>query len=313
MVALAVVGIPVVRDVGEQVEARLDVASVALSAVGLTALVYGISEVTSSLGLAIASMAVGIAFIACFVVRQRRVESPLMNLEPMRKPLFAVACLLVAITMMVTFSMSVLLPLYFEGSLGCDAFLAGLLVLVPILAQALGSLVGGRAMDWQGEWPLLPIGFAVTLAGLVVAALAAPTLSAVPVVAGAVVALAGVGLSMSPSQTAGLRHLTQELNPFGVGIMSTFIQIAAAIGPSLFVGVLSSTFAAYSSAGASNALAEAQGLSAALVIAAGFAAAGLAIAIPYALKARHVPRAQAGEGTSREGAHEGTLVGTTAD
>ncbi|MFZ2757019.1 MAG: hypothetical protein WAY93_09145, partial [Atopobiaceae bacterium] len=118
---------------------------------------------------------------------------------------------------------------------------------------------------------------------------------------------------MSPSQTAGLRHLTQELNPFGVGIMSTFIQIAAAIGPSLFVGVLSSTFAAYSSAGASNALAEAQGLSAALVIAAGFAAAGLAIAIPYALKARHVPRAQTGEGTSREGAHEGTLVGTTAE
>ncbi|MFZ2756692.1 MAG: MFS transporter, partial [Atopobiaceae bacterium] len=162
MVALAVVGIPVVRDVGEQVEARLDVASVALSAVGLTALVYGISEVTSALGLAIASMGAGLAFIACFVVRQRRVESPLMNLEPMRKPLFAVACLLVAITMMVTFSMSVLLPLYFEGSLGCDAFLAGLLVLVPILAQALGSLVGGRAMDWQGEWPLLPIGFAVT-------------------------------------------------------------------------------------------------------------------------------------------------------
>ena len=313
MVALAAAGVPLVRNVGEQVEARLDVASVILSAFGLTALVYGISEVTTALALAIASMVVGLAFIACFVIRQRRVESPLMNLEPMRKPLFAVACLLVAITMMVTFSMSVLLPLYFEGSLGYDAFMAGLLVLVPILAQALGSLVGGKVMDWRGEWPLLPVGFAVTLVGLAIAALAAPSLSVVPVVLGSAVALAGVGLSMSPSQTAGLRHLTQELNPFGVGIMSTFIQIAAAIGPSLFVGVLSSTLAAAAADGASPSLAQADGLSAALVIAAGFAAAGLAIAIPYALKARHVPRAQEAVPDSHEDAHGGTLVGSTAE
>ena len=47
-----------------------------------------------------------------------------------------------------------------------------------------------------------------------------------------------VGLALSPSQTAGLQTLSPEQNPHGVTILNTFIQIAAAVGPSLFIGVL---------------------------------------------------------------------------
>lgn len=290
MVILTAAGYFLVKNVGEQVEAELDVVSLALSALGLTALVYGISEIMSDLVVSIAAIALGLVILAAFVMRQRRIEHPLMNLAPLRTRLFSVACVLVAITMMVTFSMSVLLPMYFEGALGLDAFFAGLLVLVPILAQAVGSLVGGRMMDNSGEWPLLPIGFAVMLGGLVFVAATASSLETAPVIGGAVVALAGVGLAMSPSQTAGLRHLSQDLNPFGVGIMSTFLQIAAAIGPSLFVGVLSSTMNSQVQIGVSVPMAEAAGFSGALVIASGFAAAGLVVSIPYALKARRVPK-----------------------
>lgn len=290
MLALGAAGYFLIRNVGEQVDARFDIPSIVLSAVGLTAFVFGVSEVATNLPMAVAAMAAGLAVIVAFVIRQGRIDDPLMDLRPMRIGLFAVACLLVAITMMVTFSMSVLLPLYFEGSLGADAFVAGLLVLVPVLAQALGSLVGGNVMDSHGEWPLLTIGFAITLAGLVLASLWAGSLDVVRVVTAAVITLAGVGLSMSPSQTAGLRHLPQELNPFGVGIMSTFLQMAAAIGPSLFVGVLSSTAGAQAAAGVSAASAQAAGFSSALVIAAGFAALGMAVSIPYSLKARKVPR-----------------------
>ena len=91
MVAITLAGAACIQDVGERSDERLDVASLVLSAVGLTAFVYGISEVTTNLVLACVLMAVGLAVIAVFVVRQGRVENPMMNLEPMRSRRFAVA------------------------------------------------------------------------------------------------------------------------------------------------------------------------------------------------------------------------------
>jgi DHA2 family lincomycin resistance protein-like MFS transporter len=82
------------------------------------------------------------------------------------------------------------------------------------------------------------------------------------------------------------------MNPFGVGIMSTFIQVAAAIGPSLFVGVLSSSAAAAASAGASAQLAEASGFSSALMVAAVIDVAGVVLSLVYSLvsRKRHAQR-----------------------
>ena len=91
----------------------------------------------------------------------------------------------------------------------------------------------------------------------------------------------GTGFIFSPSQTAGLRTLPQEMNPFGVAISTTFVQIAACIGPSLYTGIMSTAQAGALAAGADAALATAQGFSIAMVVAACIAAAGCALALVY--------------------------------
>ena len=184
-----------------------------------------------------------------FVMRQGRIPNPLLNLKPMCNRLFAPMCALVVVAMMTTFSMSMLLPLYFEGALGTTALAAGALLLAPILVNAVTSLVGGRIMDKRGSWPLLPAGFAVITVGQLAVCLCAPTLSLAGVLVASVVVYAGVGLVLSPSQTAGLQTLSPEQNPHGVAILNTFIQIAAAVGPSLFIGVLSSVAGSVEAAG----------------------------------------------------------------
>ena len=161
--------------------------------------------------------------------------------------------------------MSVLLPLYLEGGTGLTAFAAGLLMLVPVLANAGTTLLGGRIMDARGEWPLLPAGFAAIAAGFALMAALAPTLSLLAAFIAALLIMGGTGFIFSPSQTAGLRTLPAEMNPFGVAISTTFVQIAACIGPSLYTGIMSTAQAGALAAGAGEALAlDAESLSALL-------------------------------------------------
>lgn len=279
---LALFGFFTVRKIAEPQRVRLDAASVVLSAAGLTSFVLGLGQITVNLPLSIASIVLGVGCIAIFARCQSRLDEPIIDLSPLRKPQFLLACLLVVVAMMTTFSMSVLLPLYFEGAVGLTALMAGGLILAPILVNAVTTIIGGRAMDRKGTWPLLPFGFLVISLGLLAAALAGETQQALPVVLASVIVYAGVGLVFSSSQTAGLKHLTRDEHPFGVGIMSTFIQVAACIGPALFVGVLS-TIAGQVQADTGNApAAQASGFAAAVIVAAAIGFVGFLISFIYA-------------------------------
>lgn len=280
MAVLALVALFAVKNMGFS-PAHLDIPSTVLSAAFLCALSLGLVELTIDVPLAVGSLAVAVVTAVLFVLRQLRCEHPLIDLTPMKSRAFWPSVVLTTIAMMGSFSMSVLLPLYLEGGTGLTAFAAGLLMLVPVLANAGTTLLGGRIMDARGEWPLLPAGFAVIAAGFAVMAALAPTLSLPAAFVAALLIMGGTGFIFSPSQTAGLRTLPQEMNPFGVAISTTFVQIAACIGPSLYTGIMSTAQAGALTAGADAELATAQGFSVAMVVAACIAAAGCALALVY--------------------------------
>ena len=285
MAVLTVLGAVFLRNL-ETSHAQLDVASVVLSAVFLFTLSFGLAQVSSNILVGVVSLALCVASAVVFVVRQGRVEHPLIDMTPMKSIQFWPAVLLVIVCMMTTFSLSVLLPLYFEGALGMSAFMAGLVILIPVLANAGCTLVGGRMLDARGEWPLLPLGLGLIAVGTLLMVFAAPALSAPAMFVAALLAYAGVGLGFSPSQTAGLRTLPPQMNPFGVALMTTFVQVAACIGPALFTGIMASSQAVQLTAGADGAFAAAQGFSSAILVASLIGFAGTAIALVYALAAR---------------------------
>ena len=276
-------------------EAHLDVLSVLLSAVALTVLSFGLTQLTTDGVLAAAALVLAAAMVAVFVVRQLRCAHPLIDLAPMKNRAFWPALILVTIAMMSMFSMSVLLPLYFEGAAGMTAFAAGLVILVPVLANAGATLLGGRIMDKRGEWPLLPLGFGGIAIGFIALVAVAPQLSVPAVFAAMLVMYVAVGFIFSPSQTAGLRALPPRQNPFGVALMTTFVQIAACIGPSLYIGIMSSGQAGAAASGASAAQATADGFALAMAVAAAIGVVGFALALAYARAARKRAAVQAVE------------------
>ena len=285
--ALGVAAVFSLRNVHETEHISIDVISLLLITVGLTLFVYGLGELSANLFTGVAGIVVGLTCIAVFALRQGRIAQPLLSMRPFSDRRFSLACVLVLVSMMTTFSMSVLLPLYFEGVFGSTALEAGALILPAIIANAATAVVAGRVMDKRGPWPLIPLGFFCMVVGQAFIVATAQTMDLVAVVSLTVVVYAGVGLAMAPSQTAGLRILSQEIHGDGVSILNAMNMVAASIGPALFIGILSSREETAIAAAATPTEAISAGFASAIMIAAIIAAAGLAASIAFSLQLRN--------------------------
>ena len=220
--------------------------------------------------------------LALFAWRQFSLKDPLLDLHPLARPRFAVGILLVMVGMLTSFSMSILLPLYYEGALGRTAFFAGLLLLVPVLVNAAFTFLGGRLFDKHGAWPLIPAGLVLVLAGQAAAFFSAEGMVAVLIILSSAAVYAGAGFVVAPSKTAALGTLPSAMYSAGASINSTAVQIASALGSSLFVGVLSADVLRDTAAGAAKAAAYASAFAHTLSIAVAIAVAGLLVAFFYA-------------------------------
>lgn len=281
-VALTVAGIFVVRGGREPERARFDLPSALLTAAGVTLLCVGLSEVTLRPAVGAAALIGAALALGWFARRQEHLARPLVSMEPLHHGTFWLAALLVMVTMMTYFSLSVMAPLYFEEAAGLAASMAGVLMVAPVLANAAASVLSGRALDRWGEWPLLPAGLAIAVAGLGITIAGALAGSVVVATAGIFFGYLGTGMVLSPAQTAGLRRLPEELDSHGVTLMSMAVQLSACLGPAAYVGIMGSATAAASAAGAPAAQASAEGFAGAMIAALVVAAAGLVTAVFYA-------------------------------
>ncbi len=242
----------------------------------MTLLCVGLSEVTLRPAVGAAALIGAALALGWFARRQEHLARPLVSMEPLHHGMFWPAALLVMVTMMTYFSLSVMAPLYFEEAAGLAASAAGVLMVAPVLANAAASVLSGRALDRWGEWPLLPAGLAIAVAGL------AATIAGALTTAGIFFGYLGTGMVLSPAQTAGLRRLPDELDSHGVTLMSMAVQLSACLGPAAYIGIMSSATVSASAAGAPATQASAEGFAGAMIAALVVAAAGLVTAVFYA-------------------------------
>lgn len=281
---LGIMGIFAVRDIHEPEAVHPDALSIILLSVGVTLFVYGIGALMSDVVPALVAIVLSAACLVPFVRRQFSLEVPLLDMRPLLRSTFWPAALLVVCGMLVSFSMSVVFPLYLEGAFEVTALVAGVLILPAIAMNTLSTVVGGRLVDRFGEWPLLPCGCALVLVGQCAIALTCTHLGVglVAVTLLMMVVHAGIGSTISPSQTAGLRRLPDEESFAGTALLTTLLMIAGSIGSSVFVGAYTAGVGAANAAGAAATLAQATGFSDAAWVGAGIAAVAFVIAFVYA-------------------------------
>ncbi|WP_242967768.1 DHA2 family efflux MFS transporter permease subunit [Tepidibacter mesophilus] len=277
------VGKMVLVDVVEITKPKIDYLSVILSTIGLGAVIYGISSIAGgSIIVTLLSFIIGIVCIIIFVKRQFNLVEPMLNLSPFKYPKFVIGILLVMISMMTIFTMNVMLPMYLEGALRTTSFTAALALLPAVLCNGIATPIGGKIYDKFGVKWLVPVGLGITGVFLLVLVQFNSETSLVTVIITYMCICVGVGFTMSPSQTHSLNQLPKEYYPHGVAIVNTLQQVSAAIGASLFMGIMSVVQLKILETGnVTNEVAVASGFSSATTVAAGIVIVGFILSFNF--------------------------------
>ncbi|TDC68733.1 DHA2 family efflux MFS transporter permease subunit [Actinomadura sp. GC306] len=280
-------GLARLENVGEPEAGTIDWFSVVTAAAGFGSLVYGLSRFGESGGPLI--VAAGAVLIAVFVLRQLRLQrrdAPLLDLRVLRHPTYTLALLLMSLGFMTMLGAMILLPLYLQNLRGLSPLETGLLVMPGGLAMGLLGPAVGRLFDrFGGRVLIVPgsAGIVLTLAGFTQVSMTMPYWQLLGLHALLMVALAA---TFTPVFTLGLGALPAALYSHGSSMLGTLQQVAAAFGTALVVTVMAARTETRLAAGATEALAQLDGMRLAFIVSAALSVATVVLAV---LLPKHPP------------------------
>ncbi len=289
VVVAIVVNVLFIGDFEKLTHPKLDVASVALICVGLIGVMYAISSVFTNQAVAAVSFIIGAVCLGAFIVRQCKIENPLLDLRPFHDKGFVCGVVVVFIAFMAVFAMNILLPLFMQNKMGFTALDAALTLLVPCMSCVVFAPLAGKLFDRYGLKYTLPAALLVMAVFLFVISRLGDGATAVLIAVIYLPILAGCNFSIGPSQSFALDRLSAELHPHGVTVCYTAIQVAGCIGSSFYVGILSGVQQQALASGATAADAVTAGFSTSCTVASALALVGLCFAVATAVISARKP------------------------
>jgi EmrB/QacA subfamily drug resistance transporter len=260
----------------------------------------------------LACLAVTVVSGVVFVVVERRVAVPLLDLKLLRNVVLVASTVAILIGSGTINGLMYLISLYFQNpdGLGFTPLQAGLatlpatvgLVLVAPLVPKLAGRIGGRQVVGIG-FLLTAIGFAVV--GFVESSWGY-AMFVLPLLAIAI----GMGLSNGPSSSAATACVPQEQVGSASGVSNMARYVGAAVATALAASINASVVEADSAAGSAMPDALASGLAAASWVMAGLSFAGVIMAV--LMKRHRLARGTLQDAAASAAAHTHTLLTTAS-
>jgi EmrB/QacA subfamily drug resistance transporter len=238
VVALIAVGMLVAESRSSE-RPRLDPVGIVASTAGLTVLVYGVIEAGqdgAGDASALVALVAGVVVLAGFVAWERRVREPLVDLSLLRSPGFTWSTILMTAVSFAMFGVLFAAPQYLQAVLGEDALGSG----VRLVPLAGGMIAGAAAADQlarrAGAKAAVGLGFALLAAGLLCGA--ATSVTSAGGWATTWIAICGLGLGFA--LPTAMDTALGELAPERVGVGSALLQTARMVGGCLGAALLGS-------------------------------------------------------------------------
>lgn len=237
-------------NVSEVTKPKIDWLSVFLSTIGFGGTIYGFSSVgQSESGFTnidvLAPMISGLVSIVLFVIRQLKLDEPVMDVRVFKFPMFTHAVVMFILIVMTMFASELILPLYMQGALLLSAATAGLVLLPGSILNGLMSPFMGALFDKVGPRVMM-MPATIVLAGTMFMFsrldLNTPTWL---IVFGFILIMLSVSATMMPAETNGLNQLPKRYYPHGTAVISCLQPLAGAIGVSVFISILNTRQAHY--------------------------------------------------------------------
>jgi len=241
-IVVLLLGIFLLKDKKENVDLRLDFLSVLLSSIGFGGILYGFSSAGSKgwdSPQVYGTILVGTISLIVFILRQLKLEEPLLNFGVYKYPMFALSSVISMVVNMALFSGMLLLPIYVQNLRGISPMDAGLLLMPGAILMALMSPITGKLFDKIGGRILAVIGLAIIV--VTTYGFSKLTLHTTYIQLIILYSIRSLGMSMvmMPVSTNGLNQLPKRFYPHGTAMNNTLNQVAGAIGTALMVTIMS--------------------------------------------------------------------------
>ncbi|WEK56422.1 MAG: DHA2 family efflux MFS transporter permease subunit [Candidatus Cohnella colombiensis] len=243
-----IIGLRYLPNVNEVRKVSINAISVILSTIGFGGIVYGVSvggetgwTSTSVLG----TIVVGCIALLIFVIRQLKMEHPMLNLKAFKHPLFVLGVFMSFITFFNMLSMLVILPMYMQMALLIAAFTTGLILLPGSLLNCILAPLIGRMFDKYGPKAVITPGAILVVIGYALYSQYGTDTASWMIVVTHIIMMLGIGMVLASVQTNTLNSLPKQYYPDGIAITQTIQQVAGAIGIAVMVSIFSAEQESY--------------------------------------------------------------------
>ncbi|MFJ6235382.1 MFS transporter [Streptomyces griseus] len=230
---------------------RLDPVSVAVSLAALLPVIYGMKELARGGSWLVPGLliVVGVAFGVIFVRRQRRLESPLLDVRLFGNLAFSSSLVTLMFGVATQGGIMLLVTQYLQSVEGLSPLRAGLWLVPSSLAMVAGSLLAPSLAQRSSPRLVIAGGMALASAGFLVLALLDISDGLAMLVAGIVPVFLGVGLmgavcqdlivgTVRPEKAGSAASLSQTSGDFGIAFgVATLGSVGAAVYGSRMSGL----------------------------------------------------------------------------
>ncbi len=234
----------VMKNVTELTNPKMDMLSIILSSFGFGGLLYGFTSVGNNGWdsiITIATLLVGAVSLLSFIIRQLRIETPMLEFRVFKNPIFTLSTIIPMIAFMGLIGAETLIPLYMQNARGFTATEAGIALLPGALVNGMMSPITGRIFDRFGARWLSIIGLTIITASTFALSNLGPSTSMTMIMILYAVRMFGLSMVMMPVTTAGLNQLPRELISHGTAMTNTMRQVSASIGTAIVITVMTTT------------------------------------------------------------------------
>ncbi|WP_342042276.1 DHA2 family efflux MFS transporter permease subunit [Bacillus sp. OTU2372] len=236
------VSIFILKDKKAKVDIRLDLLSLVLSSIGFGGLLYGFSSAGDKgwdSPQVYVTIIVGAISLVWFVLRQNKLEKPMLNFKVYRYPMFALSSVISIVIAMAMFSAMLLLPIYVQTILGITPLKSGLLMLPGSILMGIMSPITGKLFDKFGGRVLAIIGLSITIFTSYMFSTLTLDTSYTELMLIYSARMFGMSMVMMPVMTNGLNQLPARYYPHGTAMNNTLQQVSGAIGSALLITIMS--------------------------------------------------------------------------
>lgn len=231
----------ILKNVTKKTNPKLDVLSIILSTFGFGGILYAFS-MAGSAGWGspevILGSVIGVITLVWFILRQFKLEQPILEFRVMKYKMFTISTIIGMITFIAVIGAAIILPLYMQTMLGFSAFESGLALLAGAVIQGILNPITGRLFDRYGAKWLSIIGMLILTVSTFMFAVLTPETTFTYIAVVHALRMVSISMVMMPVTTAGLNVLPRDLISHGTAVNNTLRQVSGSIGTALPITIM---------------------------------------------------------------------------